>query len=102
MSLRVRRTVQFKRDVDRNFVRIGIEDMEAAIAFFPPSAVPRLESRYIRELDRIKHSKARASSVHGCGRFRTYLIFYQIKGDHVLLLRLVHSAQDYRRILESD
>lgn len=31
--------------------------------------------------------------------FRDYLIFYQPMSDGIRLLRIIHAAQDYRRIL---
>ncbi|MDE1150695.1 MAG: type II toxin-antitoxin system RelE/ParE family toxin [Azospirillaceae bacterium] len=34
--------------------------------------------------------------------FRNYLIFYQVREDHVLILHILHGAQDYDSVLFSD
>ncbi len=105
MSLRIRWTVQAKRDIDRHFVRIGVEDITSAEKLLEAiraaakgvASYPQIGSARTFHSGRLRG--ARMWPVPG---FEKYLIFYQITEDSILILRVLHSAQDYTRLSDSD
>jgi plasmid stabilization system protein ParE len=100
--LKVRRTTQARRDLNRHFVQIGQSNRDTAYRFLDSveRAAQTLSSYAkigtVRKVgDSPRLVELRMWSIPD---FEDYLIFYKVFPDRLTIVRVLHSRQDYYRI----
>jgi toxin ParE1/3/4 len=105
MSGRIRRSIAAERDLDRHAAYIQKDHPSAAIRFLDAA---RREFEFLAgnpelgERCRFRNPKAadvRMWLIHG---FKNYVIFYRPTENGVEIVRVLHAAQDWEGIIESE
>ena len=103
MSRAILKRPQAERDIEEAFVFIGADDFDSGLDFLFAveqslefiAANPLVGSRRSFAVPGLKNVRMwRIKS------YEKYLIFYLVHDQAIELLRLVHSARDYRRVLD--
>ena len=105
MKLRVDQSVQAGRDITQHFVWIGTHDIDVAERFLHALKNARdTLSRFpeIGAVRRVRSGRIRGIRMWTVPGFENYLIFYRIDDDAIQIVRILHSSQDYTRILEAE
>lgn len=95
----IRQSPESLSDIDDIWFHIAVDDADAAdgIVHRIASATARLETFPRSAPERPELGKGMRSLSVGA-----YIILYRVLADHVLIVRVIHSARDLPRILRDD
>lgn len=103
MSLPVFKRPQVERDIEEAFVFIGEDDFDTGLDFlFAVEQALELigQTPFIGSEREFISPELQGVRMWRVKTYEKHLIFYLVHSDRVEVLRLIHSAQDYNRILD--
>lgn len=103
MSLPVFKRPQVERDIEEAFVFIGEDDFDTGLDFL--HAVEQSlemigQNPFIGSEREFISPALQGVRMWRVKTYEKYLIFYRVHSDRVEVLRLIHSARDYTRVLD--
>jgi toxin ParE1/3/4 len=102
--MRVRRHPDVEEDILDIATWIGRGSREAALRFFDAVEETITSLGYMPgkgSLKRLRDKRFAGTRSWAVSGFPKYLVFYQIRPDHVIVFAVIHGARRYRRLLRS-
>ncbi len=101
MSLKVLRSARARRDLTHHFVFIARDDVDAAHRFLDAytRAVEQISDfPEIGSLRKLYNPNLRTVRLWSLEGFEKYMLVYHVRAKSILILRVIHAAQDYTRL----